>query len=244
MDIHLIGTGNVFSYRLSPCIVLDSKILIEVPNGAVKKLYNSKNNTEHLFLCLISHFHADHIFDIPFLLLDKNLNPNHKLTFIGPQGLKQCIYTLCTTAYPTIQWNMVIANTVSKFIELEQDSISIDQGNYTIHARQVVHGQELCYGYMISDQSGASFAYTGDCCICEGARWLAANSQLCCADMNSIVPSETHMGLENLIQLSHLNPRRQILAIHTPDELPLTKSDDSSVYFPDDNVHYILSPTS
>lgn len=243
MDIHLIGTGNVFSCRLNPCIVLDGRILIEVPNGAVKKLYNSINNIKVLSLCLISHFHADHIFDIPFLLLDKNLDPEYKLTFIGPKGLRQYICTLCATAYPTIQWDTVIANTVSEFIELEQTSTSIDHDSYTIYACQVVHGQELCYGYMISDQFGASFSYTGDCCICEGARWLAANSQLCCADMNCIVPSETHMGLENLIQLSYLTPNRQILAIHTPDGLPPVRSSDSSVYFPGDNVHYMLSPT-
>ena len=88
MNIDIIGTGDVFSERLSPCMVVNKQIVFDMPNGSIKEMHKQEILIKNIDIVLISHFHADHCFDIPFFFLEKNLEKKikNKTVFIGPIG--------------------------------------------------------------------------------------------------------------------------------------------------------------
>lgn len=67
MKAKLIGTGAIQSKRNSVCTLIDNKILVDVPNGITKSLMNMEEDVHGLEVCIMTHFHGDHCFDLPFL---------------------------------------------------------------------------------------------------------------------------------------------------------------------------------
>lgn len=70
MKINMIGSGSIGSVRMSACTLMDDHILIEVPNGIIKYLKNQEHDIMQIDTILITHFHGDHFFDLPFYLLE------------------------------------------------------------------------------------------------------------------------------------------------------------------------------
>lgn len=216
MRIHLLGTGGVFSERLSPCFVVDEKIMMEVPNGASKMLIRQNERIENIALCLISHLHADHVWDIPFLLLHKNYVNGEKMTIVGPRGIKEYMGECLKMAYPTLSWEKIVSKTIDRIIEIEDDT-KIDFRQYHISAFGVYHGGEKCFGYSIDNGTGKVFAYSGDSILCQGVYKLAKDADVCCVDVNDIKSSQTHMGADDIVELKKNYPNTRFYAVHTQD---------------------------
>lgn len=236
MKIHYIGTGNVFSKRLSPCIVIDQNILIEIPNGATKALKNAGVDIRKITLCLISHMHADHVFDIPFLILNKYILGGDKMKIVGPRGSSDYIRKLCDIAYPSLNWNKIRSYTIESEIEIAEAVKMIEYPGYLIYAARVEHGEEICYGYSVEDKSKKSFCYTGDTAYCETVERLVKNSFACCVEMNEIQCSRTHMGYEDIIKIYNRNRESKIYAIHTPDDIEKLENIQYPICFPKDDT--------
>ncbi len=234
MKIHYVGTGNVFSKRLSPCIVIDQKILIEIPNGATKALMNVGEEIQNISLCLISHMHADHVFDVPFLILNKYRTGGEKMIIVGPQGMSNRIDEICKTAYPTLDWKKICYQTIECVKEVSSNKENMELQGYIISAVKVRHSEELCYGYYIEDDKQKSFCYTGDTVYCDGVEKLIKNAQVCCVEMNEFTGSETHMGYEDIEKLCSGN--RKIYAVHTPDEVKKRIDMHIPINFPTDDT--------
>ena len=66
MNLQIIGSGGMWNKENSASYLIDNHILIDIPNGGCKNLYNFGNNIENIDNVLITHFHGDHYFDIPF----------------------------------------------------------------------------------------------------------------------------------------------------------------------------------
>ncbi|MCM1234444.1 MAG: MBL fold metallo-hydrolase [Ruminococcus flavefaciens] len=76
MNIRLLGTGSIWAgsiwaEELGACALIDGTILLDCPNGLIKIMRKKKININNIDVCIITHFHADHYFDIPFLLLEQ-----------------------------------------------------------------------------------------------------------------------------------------------------------------------------
>ena len=67
MKIQFIGTGSIGAFQSSACTLLDDEILVDMPNGAVKKLKQFGIDINKIKSVLITHLHGDHFLDIPFL---------------------------------------------------------------------------------------------------------------------------------------------------------------------------------
>ena len=158
MKIHLIGTGDVFSSRLSPSFVLDGCILIETPNGISKMLINQNEKIENLSLCLISHLHGDHFWDMPFLLLNKNKTKGKKVTVVGPVGIKKNIFKCCQMAFSSLDWEQIFYNTIENIYELSENE-QINHEQYKVFAISVEHGNEKCFGFKIINKDKKVFSY-------------------------------------------------------------------------------------
>ena len=73
MKLKVIGSGNIFSKQNSASYLIDDKILIDVPNGTCKTLKNIGIEPSKIDNILITHFHGDHFFDMPFVLTNQKI---------------------------------------------------------------------------------------------------------------------------------------------------------------------------
>ena len=241
MNLLLLGTGNVFSSRLSPCFILDRLAVLELPNGAVKKMKAFHISPMRLRLCLFSHVHADHCFDFPFLLLEKLQYADSPLLIVGgPTGTANYLKSLCAIAYPTLNWTQIFTQTVSQFIEYPNSVYQYQLLHYSVTCHPVKHNDTPCSGFLISAPGSGTFAYTGDSSLCAGVNWLAERSDLCCADMNSINPSFGHMSLADMAALALQYPQK-LYAVHTED-VPFLNTWHCGIFFPDDGTSLELIP--
>ena len=72
--VQFLGTGNAFSPngRLHALVLIDGKILVDAPPSVLPQLRRvgtSPGQIEHL---LFTHWHADHMFGFPFLILERH----------------------------------------------------------------------------------------------------------------------------------------------------------------------------
>ena len=82
MEINIIGSGSIGATSMSASTLIDKKILIDVPNGVEKYIKKLGYNIQEIESILITHLHADHFFDIPFLMLDRYFYKNNSLLSI------------------------------------------------------------------------------------------------------------------------------------------------------------------
>lgn len=68
MKVQFIGTGNIASTSNSASVLINNHILFDMPNGNLKAMLRQKIDILKIDTVIISHTHADHCFDMPFLL--------------------------------------------------------------------------------------------------------------------------------------------------------------------------------
>ena len=73
MTIRLLGTGSIWAKELGSCALIDDSLLLDCPNGLIKTLKRESFNIAKIDVCILTHFHADHYFDVPFLLLEQGM---------------------------------------------------------------------------------------------------------------------------------------------------------------------------
>ena len=102
MKIEVLGTGAVPSSQRSCGYLIDGCILVDNPNGGWKLIENLGYDLVDIDNILLTHFHADHYFDMPFVFLtregrtDKTLN-----VFCGKSG-PEYIFNALDIAFPDI----------------------------------------------------------------------------------------------------------------------------------------------
>ena len=71
--VDFLGTGNAFcpSGRMHALAILDEKILIDAPPTLLVQLRRSNISTGQIEHILFTHWHGDHAFGFPFLILDR-----------------------------------------------------------------------------------------------------------------------------------------------------------------------------
>ena len=76
MKIQVIGSGSMWTKYNSACYLIDDKIMVDFPNGACKYLYRLNIIPNTIDNIVLTHFHGDHYFDMPFYLLNKSKSEN------------------------------------------------------------------------------------------------------------------------------------------------------------------------
>ena len=106
VEISFLGTGNAFcpNGRLHSLVLIDGTILVDAPPTVVPQLRRqgiSPADIEDLF---ITHWHGDHTFGLPFLLLERKCfsdrQSENKLRIHAHQGGESRLMQLCQLAYP------------------------------------------------------------------------------------------------------------------------------------------------
>jgi ribonuclease BN (tRNA processing enzyme) len=234
VKLQLIGTGSILSARMSASALVDDALLIDTPNGTMKAMRRAGLDPCSVDICLITHFHADHFFDIIFLLLEQGLQQTRErdLVLIGPAGFADRVNQLFELSYPG-SWNGIKDKVRPRYVEFDPaQGGECSEGGYTIHALPMEHSVPTL-GYRITDSAGARLGYTGDTVRCPSVDRLAADSSVLALDTS--FPKEGkvgHMGLNDVEELAAEWPDLDLIATHLGDDV--THSARPNIVFPAD----------
>lgn len=218
MQIRLLGTGSILTAHLSSSGIIDDKIMLDCPNGVIKAMRKMGIAPTEVDVCLITHFHADHFFDLPFLLLEQGLRNIRKNDFfiVGPKGLANRIEALFNMAYPE-DWDKIKVQSKLKTIEISNNEQRICLGDYVITPYEVTHVGYEAYGYVI-EKNGKRVGFTGDTIRCTNVEKIIRSCALVFADMSFEKNSKGHMGLNDIADLiEKYGEKCRIIPTHMTD---------------------------
>jgi ribonuclease BN (tRNA processing enzyme) len=235
MKIKIIGSGSIWSKCNSACYLIDDKILVDIPNGICKALLNQGINFRNIANVLITHFHGDHYFDVPFYLLSKLKSDDKKVNFyLSDEGINK-IKDVINLAFPNT-YNTIFSVVDIKFIT--DDKFEID--GYIVQKILVDHGRmKPAYGYVI-EKDGVKIGFTGDSAYCKQIEYMARYCDVLVSDASLIRGNSKHMGIDNIIYLCK-NYDTKIVTSHMDDDtrLELNKIKYSNLVVGEDNMEIV-----
>ena len=162
-EIIMLGTGNAFlpNGRHHSFAIFDNKHIIDAPPTALISLRNHGVSVNDITTIFITHLHGDHIFGIPFLLLERTYisdrNFEAPLTIVAAPGAKNRIEEICEIAYP---------GSLSKILEhivWIENSEGVTSDGWKWRRFEVNHNDAVDpYGYSFTSENGAKFVHSGD----------------------------------------------------------------------------------
>lgn len=216
MKIQFIGTGSIKDISNSASILINNHILFDIPNGNLKAMIRQKIDILKIDTLIISHTHADHCFDIPFLLWYRKILENKEeisLKIITDTVTRKTIETLIEVSH--FDYVKEAKKEFINFNEIENKQILSDVNIKSIPMEH--EGIEYANGYIIEDKN-IKIGLTGDTCWCNGIENLAKNVDLLISDMTLKEGNKSHMGIDNILKLLKEYPNLKIIPIHMHDK--------------------------
>lgn len=203
MNIKMIGSGSIMSEQNSPSYLVDDCILVDVPNGTNKAIKRLKYDITNLKAIVITHFHADHFFDLPFVLLNLYINTK--------DNRKDKLYIVCNENEKYKIKEIIELSSFKSYDEfankLNIEIIGIFDGmilddmlnNYKIDIIEVKHSSQA-FGFVITDKKeNKKVGFTGDSTLCYGVERIVMESDLSFSDTSEIIGNQdSHMGIDNI----------------------------------------------
>jgi len=209
MKIKMVGTGSMITKRNPACYLINDKIMIDLPNGVVKILKNT-NHFDFIEYVFITHIHGDHIFDLPFLFLDR-AKQDRKLTVVLSKRWLRKIKKIVKLAFPR-QYYKIFYNSKIKFVT-NSKIWKID--NAIFESFKVKHGSmRPSFGYQITENDKV-VTFTGDSSLCTSVVEKAMESDYLISDCTLTAGNDKHMGVDNIKTLLKNTPDLKIIPSHT-----------------------------
>ena len=230
VEARFLGTGNFLApNRYWNSFVLDGHLLVEPAPTALPHLRRVGISAADIDIVAISHFHADHTFGWPFLLLELVQTPRSTpLHIVGPPGVRSFLDSMLTLGgVPNIAAAAERALDV-RFTEIDRSWQTV--GSLRLRGIEVEHVPELdCFGYLF-DIRGEIVGYSGDTRTCPGLEELAAEADVLILECNG--PHDpalpvTHMDPTAVEGLHARHPDLPLVLTHLgaePDTSTLTNT--------------------
>jgi len=212
MNIRVIGTGDMWTKFNSASYLIDNEILIDIPNGTCKNLLRIGLSPKDIKHVLITHFHGDHYFDIPFLFLEKSMASSDINVYCDRLG-KSKIKKVFKLAFP---------NTVKKVLKNININYKLDEkfniDDYKINKVLVEHGKmKPSYGYII-EKDNIKVGFTGDTLLNSNVEYMAEVCNYLFCDCTLINGSNKHMGIDNIKYLAKEYSNCKFVVSHMSDD--------------------------
>lgn len=216
--VQFLGTGNAHSPpgRLHALVLIDGKILVDAPPTVLPQLRQagvSPGEIEHL---LFTHWHADHMFGFPFILLDRQYvsKPQNgpMNIYLRPNG-KEILSNLSHVGFPGS-----LEEALEDDVEwIENELGSIGKSGWKYERFPVSHTPETDpHGYLLTHESGFTILHCGDSGPCEEINQRAENVDVILVEMGvpNFVESAHHHNPKEVSKLAQRFPKSTVLVTH------------------------------
>lgn len=174
---------------------------------------------EDIEVVFVSHFHGDHIFGLPFLLLEYlHLTPRTKdLTIIGPPGIQERIEVVTEAGFPHLTTKDAGYNL--RYQEVKdggEERLSVSDGSLTFRALRVEHVSDLdCYGFRVQ-VDGRMVAYSGDAVLCDALVALGEGADVFVVECSCWdAACGPHLRPSDIVELRRrISPRTTFILTH------------------------------
>ncbi len=208
MRIRVLGAGGAVSEGIAyNSFVIDGCVLCEAPPDIMVSLGGNSIGCAGVSTVFISHFHGDHCFGLPFLLLNlfyhaSRLSHRPELRIIAPRGIGERAHDLLALSlgegHPCLPWSREIC----RFVEIEDGSTVDLLSGCTASFFRTEHFAET-YGFLLSKDESPRFAYVPDTLWCPSvARILSQKPPAVLIDLNGERddPVPVHLSESDLIE--------------------------------------------
>ncbi|MEM0079545.1 MAG: MBL fold metallo-hydrolase [Nitrososphaerota archaeon] len=201
MKIIILGSGSIIptSSRFSSSILLendDLRVLMDVGPGTIEKLRKLKIDPNTIGVLLITHFHLDHVLDLPALLKIRlfnevgGANPSPpQLELIGPVGLRDFLENMVSDRGVYSYLSQMMRYDVYVNLYEVGGGLAYDSRRLKVYALPVEHFNGLAYRV---EFDGYSIAYSGDTVYDENIVKLAEDVDVLIHECS--FPSEMILG--------------------------------------------------
>ena len=231
MKIQVIGSGSMWTRYNSACYLIDDSIMVDFPNGACKYLYELDIIPNTINYIVLTHFHGDHYFDMPFYILNKSKSENKDVNIFCSKEGKSKINKIGNLAFPNSFKEA--CNSLNLTYCFNDDFIIED---YKVKKILVDHGRmKPSFGYIFS-KDNICVGFTGDTSLCESVEFLSSKCKYLFCDCMLINGNGKHQGIDNLEYLSKKYPNCTFVVSHLEDDTrqKLEKMKVKNIIVPDD----------
>ncbi|MCL2756215.1 MAG: ribonuclease Z [Firmicutes bacterium] len=224
MKVKLYGTGALVSKSFSACAMIDDRILFDCPNGLVRKLRQDNIDFGKIATIIISHYHADHDYDMFVLLWEFNrVKRKQQLNIIAPKGFEERYKPLVDMAWPGMFFFTNVMKNVNLNILEAVDAETFELGEYNITAYKMNHANCDAYGYRIK-KGERVVAFTGDATMSDNINRLVKGADIAFIDVTGAPPRNSgldpvHFDIPMFIELKNNHKDVRIMPIHMGDEV-------------------------
>ena len=162
LELCFLGTGNAFApQRYWSSFLVNGLYLFDCAPTTLAHLKRLGRPPEGIRTVFISHFHGDHFFGLPFLLLEYGeMTPRSEDLFIvGPARIQEKLEWMVNLGFPGLLTKS--SGYARRYVEVS-DGMSGEAGGIQFQALRVDHASSLeCFGYRV-ELEGRTLAYSGD----------------------------------------------------------------------------------
>lgn len=212
MKLRFIGTGSMSSINNSASYLIDDIIVVDMPNGFCKNVMKMGIKLDSIKDVLITHFHGDHYFDLPFyffrIMKEEKVATNIYLN----KSNRRKVMKLFKMAFPNT------ARKIKKYIKINYITKKEFQiGNYKIEKVLVSHGRlKPAFGYIIKNND-IKIGFTGDASYCENVEKMASICDYLICDCRLKIGNNEHMGVNNILDMAKRHFNHKFIPSHMSD---------------------------
>lgn len=188
VPLTFLGTGGFHAtagYWSS--FLIGDRILVESSPSVLRNLRVAGKQLDDIDVVFISHFHADHTFGWPFVLLTALRDRRSSdLWVVGPPGIGAFLeHMLKAGALDHVVKSARERLDPFKLHYVEVTERPQEAGGVQFRAVRVDHDPVLdCYGFLI-EAGGKTIGYSGDTTLCPGLRQIASQADTLVMECNA-----------------------------------------------------------
>jgi ribonuclease BN (tRNA processing enzyme) len=213
LQLAFLGSGNAFAAegRAFSCMLAGGRYLFDCGPTVLQQLRKLGVSSLDIDVVMISHFHADHYFGLPFLLLDAWHSKRSRDIYIsGPPGIEERSERILEIAYPGMSEMMPFRRS---YVELS-DGLEGEVAGLAFTAASVEHVPSLECFALRGHVNGRSFVFSGDTTLCDGLLRLVPGADAVVLEC-SCLEEPVHLSPAGVAAVRrHASPDAKVIVTH------------------------------